>query len=106
MIGFISLHELKAQVSSSDHLSSVRPSVCTLFHIFIFFSRITGHLDTKHSWVKILKEPRPFPRGDNNEIAKKFIDEIQKATSQEPLSLCLPNWHKAYFGEGDSNFFK
>ena len=77
--------ELKAQVSFSDHLSSVvclsvRPSVCLkTFHIFIFFSRTTGpistKLGTKHPWVKGIQiysneGPRSFPMGDNYEIAK------------------------------------
>ena len=81
--------ELKAQVSFSDHLSSVVClsiclsvclSVClSTFHIFIFFSRTTGpistKLGTKHPWVKGIQVcsnegPRPFPRGDDYEIVK------------------------------------
>ena len=57
--------ELKAQVSFSDHLSSVR--------------RTTGPISTKlgikHPWVKGIQVcsndgPRPLPRGDNYEISK------------------------------------
>ena len=52
---FITSPELKANVNFSDHLSSVRMSVCKL-HIFIIFSRTTGpistKLGTKHPLVK------------------------------------------------------
>ena len=63
------------------------------FHIFIIFSRTTGpistKLGTKHPWVKGIQVcsnegPHPFPRGDNYEIAK-YIDEIKKSSSPEPL---------------------
>ena len=59
--------------------SSVRPSVCVNFHIFIFFSRTTGPISTKlgthHPWVKRIKVclnegAHLFSRGDNYEIAK------------------------------------
>ena len=56
------------------------PSICLwTFHIFIFFSRTTGtisaKLSTKHPWLVRIhvytnKGPRPFLKGDNNEIAK------------------------------------
>ena len=69
--------ELKAQVSSSDGLS-VCQSVCP-GNIFVFFSRTTGTISikrgTKHPWLNGIqaysnKGQRPFPRGDNNQIAK------------------------------------
>ena len=83
----VSSPELKAQVSFSDHLSSVVClsvwlsvclSVCKLF-IFIFFSRttepISNKLGIKHPRVKGIQVcsnegPCPFPRGDNYEKAK------------------------------------
>ena len=42
----------------------------------------------------------------------KYIDEIKKSSSPEPLSqfhnltISTISWHKASFGEGDSGFFK
>ena len=47
--------------------------------MFVFFSRTTGHISTKrgarYSWVKgiqaySIEGTRPYPRGDNNKIAK------------------------------------
>ena len=81
---FISSPELKAQVSFSDHLSSICLSVCLSVRLSVNFSnfhlllRTTGpistKLGTKHPWVKGIQVcsnegPRPFPRGDNYEIA-------------------------------------
>ena len=51
MIGFISLPELKAQVT---FLITYRPSVCTLF-TFSSSSTESLVLDTKHSWLKMLQ---------------------------------------------------
>jgi hypothetical protein len=54
---FISLPELKAQVSFSDHPSTVRLFV--VFYIFDFFSRTTGPILTKlctnHPWGKVIQ---------------------------------------------------
>ena len=67
-----------AQVSFSDHNLSVVVVVVN-FSIFVFFSRTTGListiLGTKHSSVtgdsSFFKwRALPFPRGDNNKIAK------------------------------------
>ena len=71
--------ELKAQVNFSDHLLSVVClSVCIL-HNLNFFSRTAGPISTKpgttYPWLVGIqfcsnKGPRPFPRGDDYEIAK------------------------------------
>ena len=99
--------ELKAQVSFSDHLSSVvcmsvRPSVCLFvclytFHIFIFFSRTMGlisiKLGTKYPWVKGIQVcsnegPRSFPRGNNYEVVKIHWQNLKIFFSRttEPIS--------------------
>ena len=81
MEDIISSPEPKAQMRFSDQNLSVdrRRRHCCIFHIFIFFSRTSGQistkLGTKHPYVKGIQvcsneEPRPFPRGDNYEIAK------------------------------------
>ena len=68
--------QLKAQVSFSEHLSSVCPSVS------IFFSRTTGpisiKLGTKHPWVARIqicsnKGLLPFLREDNNKNSKNTL---------------------------------
>ena len=107
--------ELKIQVSFSFHLSSVlclsvrlsiRPSVCKP-SVVLFFSRTTRpisiKLRTKHNWmwgIQVCSNEglRPFPRGDNYEIAK-YIYEIKKKFSPEPLSQfqrnlpqCIRGW--------------
>ena len=96
MVKFFSSPELKAQVSFSDRLSSVCLSVrlSVSFPIFVFFSRPTGpiltKLGTKHPWVKVIQVcsnegHRPFPRGDNYEIAKNTLTKLKKFSSPEPL---------------------
>ena len=58
-----------------------RLSARLCFHICIFFFRTTGPISTKlgtrHPWVKGIQVCsneglRPFPRGDNNKIAKTY----------------------------------
>ena len=83
---FFSSPELKAQVSFSDHLSSVVcPSVCLSVCLSVNFSHF--HLLLQNHWANFNQTwpkaslgegiqvcsnegPRPFPRGDNYEIAK------------------------------------
>ena len=77
--------ELKAQVSFSDHLSSVRPSVCLSVCLSVNFSHF--HLLLQNHWANFNQtchkaslgegdsslfkwRARPFPRGDNYEIVK------------------------------------
>jgi hypothetical protein len=53
---FFSSHELKAQVSYSDHLLSVAcPSVrlSVNFYIFDFFSRTTGSISTRLAEINL-----------------------------------------------------
>ena len=121
----VSSPELKAQVSFSDHLSSVVcPSVCLLtFHIFDFFSRTTGpiltKLSPKHSRVMGIQvcsnEGRhPFLRGDNKEIAKIYWRTLKifflrttrpistKFGTEHPWDgkLCLFKWRAMPFSKG------
>ena len=49
--------------------------------------------------------PRPFPKGDNYEIAK-YIDEILKSSPQELLGQFNQTWQEASLGEGDLSFVK
>ena len=73
--GFKLLYTGPRTPSFSDHQLSVRLYI----NISIIFSSITGpitvttKLGTKHPWAKGIQVcsnegPRPFPRGDNNEI--------------------------------------
>ena len=70
----------------------------------IFFSRtnepISTKLGTKHPWVKGIQVcsnegPRPFPRGDNNEIAKIHWrnSKIFFSRTNEPISTKLGTKH-------------
>ena len=64
-----------------------------------------------HPWVNGIQVysnagPRPFPRGDNNEIAKKIFTKFKNLLLQNHLSYFNQTWHKASLGEGDSNLFK
>ena len=47
---------------------------------------------------------RPFPKGDNYEIAK-YIDEILKS-SRQLLGRFNQTWQEASLGEGDLSFVK
>ena len=82
---FISSPELKAQVSFSDHLSSICLSVCLSVRLSVNFSNFSSSSQNhwanfNQTWHKASlgrgvqfcsKEgPRPFLRGDNYEIAK------------------------------------
>ena len=124
----ISSPELKAQVSFSDHLSSVVclsvrlpvcPSVClSVCKLFTFSSsspeplgQFQPNLATKHSWVKGIQVcsnegPRPFPRGDNYEIAKNTLTKLKNLLLQNHWANFIQTWHKASLGEGDSSLFK
>ena len=57
------------------------------WNVKVFFSRTTGPISTKlctkHPWVKGIQVcsnegPRPFPRGDNYEIAKNKLTKFKK----------------------------
>ena len=78
-----------------------------LHNLKIFFWRTTGLIwikfSTKHTWVRTTqvcsKEgPRPFSRGDNNEIAKRHF--------LEQLSNFNQTWQNASLDKGDSIMFK
>ena len=80
----------------------------------IFFSRTTGPISTKLGtmppWVKRIQVcsnegPRPFPRGDNYEIAKNLLTKL-KSSSPEPLGEFQPNLTQSILGSGDSSLFK
>ena len=69
--------ELKAQVSFSDRLSSVCPSVCKRFLFLTSSQKPLGQFQpsTKHPWVKGIhvctnERSCPFPRGYNYKIVK------------------------------------
>ena len=93
--GGFSSPEMKGEVSFSDHLLSVVcPPVCLhTFHVFMFFSRATGLISTKHSskypyvkGVKICSSEGPCltPRGNNYEIAKKHWQILTKFCKNHP----------------------
>ena len=79
LIFVVGLSEPKAQVRFPDRYSSiVRRRRCD--KLFIFLSSkttrpISTKLGTKHYWLKGIQDcssegPRPFPKGDNYEMAK------------------------------------
>ena len=54
-------------------------------------------LDTKHPWVmgiQVSSNERPFLRGDNYEIAKKYIEF--KNSFLEPMGQFQPHFGKKY----------
>ena len=69
----------------------------------ILFSRITGQISTKlgteHSWVKGIQVclnsgSHPFPRGDDNEIAKIHCQTLQIfLRTTGPISTKLSTKH-------------
>ena len=70
-IDVFSSPELEAQVSFSDHMSSVVSLSVRLSVNFSYFRLLLQ----RHPWVKEIQVcsnegPRPFPRGDNFKIAK------------------------------------
>ena len=72
---FFSSPELKAQMTFSDRLSSVRPSVRKLFTFNFLqnhWAKInqTWHKDLWEEGIQVYSNegPRPFPRGDDYEI--------------------------------------
>ena len=49
----------------------------------------------------------PFPRGDNKEIAKKFIDKLKKKYFLQNNQINFnKTCHKAFLGDGDSSLVK
>ena len=115
LLGHLSSNELFwLQFVRCQSLSSSSLLSCT-FHIFIIFSRTTGPISskhsTKHSWVMGIQVcsnegPRPFPRGDNYELAKihwrNFKIFISRTTG--PISTKLRK--KASLGDGNLRLFK
>ena len=95
--------ELKAQVSFSGHLWSVVRLYVKLSTFFIFFSRTTGpfsnKLGTKHPRVVGLQVSwnegsRPFPSGDNYEIAKTYWRNLKIfSRTTGPISTKLGTKH-------------
>ena len=68
-----------------------------------FFS--STKLGTKHPWVKgtpvCLNEGfRPFPRGDNNEIANNTLSNLKNLLLQNHWTNFNKTWHNASLGEG------
>ena len=72
----------------------------------IFFSRTTGPISTKlstmHPWVMGIQVysnegSHPFPKEDNYE-KWKYIDEILKSSSPEPLGQFQPNKAESILG--------
>ena len=66
-----------------------------------------------HPWVKGIQVysnegPRPFPRGGNNEIAKKIhvFTKFKNLLLQNHWAYFNQTWQKASLGEGDSNLFQ
>ena len=121
---FFSSPELKAQVSFSDHLSSVVcPSVClsvclSICKLFTFstsspepLGQFQPNLAQSILWREgfnflQMKGPRPFPRGDNYEIRKIHWWNLKKSSSPEPLSKFQPILAQASLDDRDSSFFK
>ena len=65
-----------------------------------------NHLTQKHPWMKRIQictteGPRPFPRGDNNEIAKIYGRNLKI-----PFSKTSGPRQKASLSEGYSRFYK
>ena len=113
---FFSSPELKAQVSFSCSLLSIGLSVCKLFTFSSSSQEPLGQfqpnlIGTKHPCVKGIQvcsndEPKPFPRGDNYEIAKihSWNLKIFFSRTNGPISTKLGS--KLKLGEGNSNLFK
>ena len=108
--------ELKAQVSFSDHLSSVvclsvcppvRSSVCpSVCKPFTFSSsspeplgqfqpNLAQSILGKGSQVCSNEGPRHFPRGDNYEIAKNILIKLKNLLLQNHCANFNQTWHKA-----------
>ena len=114
----LSLSELKAQVSFSDWLSSVRPSVClSICKLFTFstsspepLGQFQPNFNKKHPWVEGIQfcsneGSRPFPRGDNRKKVKlnwKYLKIFFSRTTGQ----FQPNLAKASLGGGDSILIK
>ena len=80
----------------------------------MFFSRTTGPISTKlctkHPWVIGIKVcsnelTHPFPRENNNEIAKIHRFDFEKSSS-ELQGQYNQTWHKKSLGERELSLFK
>ena len=49
---------------------------------------------------------RPFPRGNNFEMAKNTLTKFKNLLLQNHRANLNQTWHNASFGEGDSSLFK
>ena len=122
--------ELKAQLSFSDHLSSVVclsvclyvcPSVCLSVRPSVNFSHF--HLLLQNHWTNFNQtwpkaslgegdsslfkwRARPFPSGDNYEIAKNTLTKLESLLLQNHWANFNQTWPKASLGKGDSSLFK
>ena len=108
--------ELKAQVSFSDHLSSVVcPSVC-LCKFSHFHLLLQNHwANFNQTWHKVSEgegdsrlfkwRPRPSKRGDNWELIK-INWQLLKIFSRTTGPIFNQNLHKPSLGKGDSSLFK
>ena len=67
----------------------------------IWFKASLGEGDS----VLFKRRARPFPRGDNYEIVKIHWQKPPKLL-QNRWANFNQTWHKAFFGEGNSNLFK
>ena len=101
--------EQKAQVSFSliACCLSVFLFVCKLFSITS--RQISTKFGKKHSLVKGIqmcskKGPHPFPRGDNNKIAKIHCQNFNLLQNQ--WANFNQNLHKVAMDEGDSSLYK
>ena len=96
----LSLSELKAQVSFSDWLSSVRPSVClSICKLFTFstsspepLGQFQPNFNKKHPWVEgiqfwLNEGSGPFPRGDNSENVKLYWKIFKNLLLQNHLTI-------------------
>ena len=69
---------------------------------------ISTNLGTKYSWVEEIQVcsnegPQPFPRGDNDQIAKIHWQNLKNLFLKNRWAKCNQTWHKASLGKGSSN---
>lgn len=95
--------------SSKPKAALVFVGVVVTFNIFLFVYRTTGSILTKHGinhpWPKGIqdfsnKEPQPFQKADNNEIAKIHQQKFENLL-QNQLDNFNNTAHKEYLGEGN-----
>ena len=92
--------------SAVDRRPSVRLETFHIFYLLLknhqanFNKYSTKHPLLKGSRVLSNEDKRLFPRGDYNEIAKIHWQKLKIWAN------CNETWHKAFFGEGYSGFYK